>query len=165
MSVLDSLITFVEPWSTVYSNSTPLAVGLTFAHLGAIVVGGGLAIGADRVVLRTGSSAEPQVRAAVTDAVSDVHGPVRVALGVAAVSGVLMLTADLEALATNRILWIKFGLLAVLIGNGLLMLRTEQAIRRDLTSAVAFGKLRVRAMVSAVCWAAILLAGVGLMQG
>jgi uncharacterized membrane protein len=165
MSVLESLVAMVEPWSTLYSDSTVLAVGLTFAHLGAIMVGGGLALGADRRVLRTAVSADATVRLAVTDAVSDVHAPVRVALAVAAVSGVLMLAADLEALATNRILWIKFGLLAVLISNGLLMLRNERAIRRDEQSEAPFARLRTRAMVSAVCWFAIVLAGVGLMQG
>jgi hypothetical protein len=165
MSVLESLVTLLDPWSTLYGNSTALSVGLTYAHLGAMMVGGGLALSADRTVLRSGTPATTSARIAIADAVGDVHRPVVMALMVSLVSGGLQLTADLEALAGNKVMWIKGGLLVLLASNGLLMLRNEAAVRRDEGGASAFGALRVRAITSVVLWLAITLAGVGLMQG
>ncbi len=165
MPVLETLVALLEPWSTLYGNSTALSVGLTFAHLGAMMVGGGLALAADRTVLRGGTPATSQARLAIADAVGDVHRPVIVALVVSLVSGGLQLTADLEALAGNKVMWIKVGLLVLLTANGLLMLRNEAAVRREEGGAGAFGALRLRAITSVVLWLAITLAGVGLMQG
>ena len=52
--VLESLPKVLEPWKDLYSGSTALSVTLTFAHLGSMMVGGGLAIAADRTVLKAG---------------------------------------------------------------------------------------------------------------
>jgi hypothetical protein len=165
MQMLETLVTALEPWSTLYGNSTALSVGLTFAHLGAMMVGGGLALGADRAVLRIGTPATPEARRAIADTVGDVHRPVVIALVVSLVSGGLQLTADLEALAVNKVMWIKLGLLVLLAANGFLMLRNEAAVRREEGGARAFSALRARAITSVVLWLAIVLAGVGLMQG
>ncbi len=165
MPVLESLTAAFEPWSTLYSESTALSVGLTFAHLAAMMVGGGLALSADRTLLRRGSRTTAEERVVLAATLSDVHRPVVLALAVSALSGALQLAADIEALAVNRIMWIKFGLLLALAANGALMLRNEQAVRRDGGVGTAFGALRVHAITSVVLWLAITLAGVGLMQG
>jgi hypothetical protein len=165
VSVLETLVASCEPWSTLYSNSTALSVGLTFAHLGAMMVGGGLAISADRTVLRAGTPATAEARIALADAVGDVHRPVVTALIVSLISGGLQLTADLEALAVSKVMWVKVGLLVLLAVNGFLMLRNEEGVRREAGGATAFGALRVRAITSVVLWLAITLAGVGLLQG
>lgn len=165
MSILETMVAAVEPWNTLYSGSTALSVTLTFAHVASMMIGGGLAIGADRAVLRATRPATPDARAALADAVGDVHRPVVIALVISAISGVLMTAADLEAFAVNKILWIKLGLLVVLAVNGWLMLRDETALRTDRANGVAFGRLRVRAITSVVLWLAITLAGVGLLQG
>jgi len=166
MSMLETLVTALEPWSTLYGDSTVLSVGLTFAHLAALMIGGGLAIGADRVVLRAGVVTDPAARRALADTVGDVHRPVVMALLISLVSGLLQLTADLEALAANRIMWLKIGLLVALAVNGLLMLRDENALRANPAGTNGLvAALRTRAMISLVLWLAIVLAGVGLMQG
>jgi len=165
MPLLETLVAALEPWSTLYGTSTALSVSLTFAHLGAMMVGGGLAIGADRIVLRAGTPADGAARVALADAVGDVHRPVLIALSISAVSGLAQLVADLEALAVNKVMWVKLGLLLALALNGALMLRNEAAMRRDAGGARAFGALRLRAITSLVLWLAITLAGVGLMQG
>lgn len=165
MPLLDQLVAAFEPWSAIYSNSTALSVALTFAHLGALMLGGGLALAADRTVLRAGRSAEAATNVLLADVVGDVHRPVVAALTVSAVSGGLQLAADLEALAQNKVLWIKLGLLALLMVNGLLMLRDERRLRQNGSDAAAFSALRLRAISSVVLWFAIVLAGVGLMQG
>ena len=164
MSIFETLVTTLEPWKDLYGGSTKLSVTLTFAHLGSMMVGGGLAIAADRTVLKAGTPATATARLALADAVGDVHRPVLIALVISALSGTLQLAADLEALAVNKVMWVKMALLIILAINGYLMLRDENAVRRDAGSAKAFGALRVRAMTSVVLWLAITLAGVGLMQ-
>lgn len=159
------MVAALEPWNTLYSGSTALSVSMTFAHLGAMMVGGGLAISADRTVLRAGTPADGAARVALADAVGDVHRPVVIALAISAISGVAQLAADLEALAVNKVMWVKLALLLALAINGALMLRNESAMRRDTGGARAFATLRLRAITSLVLWLAITLAGVGLMQG
>ncbi len=165
MPVLESLVTMLEPWSTMYGDSTALSVGLTYAHLGAMMVGGGLAIAADRTVLKAGMVTDVGARRTLAASVGDVHRPVVVALVISLVSGGLQLAADLEALAGNQVMWIKIGLLAALAVNGLLMLRDERGLRASPEATKWLSALRLRAMVSVVLWLAIVLAGVWLMQG
>jgi uncharacterized membrane protein len=165
MPLLDAMIAAVEPWSTFYGNSTTVSIAVTAMHLGAMMVGGGFAIAADRLVLKKDFPADVVRRRVVADSVGDAHKPVLIALGISALTGVLQLTADLEALATNKALWVKAGLLLALCVNGLLMLRNERSLRRDPANGAAFGSLRVRAISSAVLWFAIVLAGVVLQQG
>lgn len=165
MSLLTTLVAVCEPWATLYGGSTPLSVGLTFAHLGSMMVGGGLALAADRSVLRAGMPATPAARLALADTVGDVHRPVVTALVISAISGGLQLAADLETLAVSKVMWVKIGLLLLLGINGFLMLRNEQGVRDAAGAVPAFRALRMRAITSVVLWLAITLAGVGLMQG
>lgn len=165
MSLLNTLVVVCEPWATLYGGSTPLSVGLTFAHLGSMMVGGGLALAADRTVLRVGMPATPEARLKLADTVGDVHRPVVSALAFSAMSGGLQLAADLETLAVSKVMWVKIGLLLLLGINGFLMLRNEQGVRDAAGAVPAFRALRMRAITSVVLWLAITLAGVGLMQG
>jgi hypothetical protein len=165
MTLLQTVSATLEPWKDLYGGSTALSVGLTFAHLGSMMVGGGLALAADRTVLRAGKLTDPKAILAVADAVGDVHRPVVIALSVSAISGVLQLAADIDTFAVSKIMWIKLGMLVALALNGFLMLRDERVVRRESGSAKVFGALRVRAITSVVLWLAIVLAGVGLMQG
>ena len=163
--MLDTLVQRLEPWSTMYGDSTLLSVGLTFAHLGAMMIGGGMAIGADRTVLQAGKVTGVDARRSLAAAVGDVHRPVVLALVVSLVSGLLQLSADLAALAVNRVMWVKIGLLVLLTMNGLLMLRDERGLRASPDITRWLSALRLRAMISVVLWLAIVLAGVGLLQG
>ena len=59
--------------------------------------------------------------------------------------------------------WVKMGLVALLLLNGLVMTRTESTLRRAPNGdASAWGRLRTTAVVSGVLWLATLLAGVAL---
>jgi hypothetical protein len=165
MSFVQSLVTTLEPWATMYGDSTALSVGLTFTHLGAMMVGGGLAIAADRTVLKAGTVTDAATRVRLADALADVHRPVIMALALSAVSGVLQLAADLETFVNSKVMWVKLGLLVALAVNGALMLRNERTVRRTAGTGKQFGTLRIRAVTSVVLWLSIVLAGVGLMQG
>ena len=165
MEVPAALVTALQPWADFYGGSTVLSVALTFAHLGSMLVGGGLAISADRMVLRAATPTSPEMAVTLADTVGDVHRPVVVALIVSAVSGGLQLAADIEALGVSWVMWVKFGLLLALAANGALMLRDERLLRAGGKLVQTFGALRLRAITSGVLWLAITLAGVGLMQG
>jgi hypothetical protein len=164
VNVLESLVTLCEPWATLYGNSTVLSVLLTFIHLGAMMVGGGLALSADRLVLATPAGGGTSARSDALRGVAQAHRPVVIALVCSAISGGLQLAADLEALAVNRVMWVKFGLLLALLINGLMMLRDERLLVSNAAHPTALTALKRRAVTSAVLWFAILLAGVGLMQ-
>ena len=129
MPIVEGLASAFEPWATLYGGSTALSVGLTFAHLGSMMVGGGLAIAADRAVLKTGLVTEPAARVALADALADVHRPVLIALAVSTISGTLQLAADVETFVNSKVMWIKLGLLVALAVNGWLMLRDERDVR------------------------------------
>ncbi|MES3033907.1 MAG: hypothetical protein V4813_07910 [Gemmatimonadota bacterium] len=159
------LVTTFEPWSVFYANSVALATALTFVHLGAMMVGGGMAVSADRLVLRARIPVDAEASATLADTLGSVHRPVVMALLVSLSSGLLQLAADLEALLPNRVLWIKLSLLVLLVANGALMLRDERALRRDPRDTSRVGALRRRAITSLVLWLAVVLAGAGLMQG
>ena len=163
--IVETVAKVLEPWKDLYSSSTALSVSLTFAHLGSMMVGGGLAIAADRTVLKAGRPTDAKGILALADAVGDVHRPVVIALVVSAISGSLQLAADFATFAVSKVMWVKVGLLLLLAVNGFLMLRDEAAVRRDAGGAKGIGALRMRAITSVVLWLAITLAGVGLMQG
>lgn len=165
MPLVETLTTALEPWATMYGDSTALSVGLTFAHLGSMMVGGGLAIAADRTLLKAGNVAEATARVALADSLADVHRPVIIALAISAISGTLQFGADVETFLNSKVMWVKLGLLVALGINGLLMLRDERTVRRTAGTGKQFGMLKVRAVTSIVLWLAITLAGVGLMQG
>ena len=164
-TVLEQLVETLEPWSNAVSNSTALSAGLTFVHLGAMMIGGGLAIGADRLVLKAPRAADATTRRAVADAVGDVHRVVIIALTCALITGLLQVAADLESLSGNWILWVKAALVASLCANGVVMVRDERAVRQAPQMVAPFLALRVRAATSIALWMLIVLAGVGLMQG
>lgn len=165
MLVPESLVTALEPWATMYGDSTALSVALTFAHLGSMMVGGGLAIAADRTVLRAGQPTSGDGRRALAAAFADVHRPVVAMLVVSLISGTLQLAADIETFANSTVMWVKVGLLVLLAVNGLVMRSNERSIVAHPEEAKWVGALRLRAMTSIVLWLAITLAGVGLMQG
>jgi hypothetical protein len=165
MAILETVAGVLQPWSDLYGSSTALSVTLTFAHLGSMMVGGGLAIAADRTVLKAGRPTDTKAVVALADAVGDVHRPVLIALVVSAISGALQLAADFETFVASKVMWVKIALLLALAVNGALMLRDERSVRRDAGNAKGIGALRVRAVTSVVLWLAITLAGVGLMQG
>ena len=75
MAVLETVAGVLAPWKDLYSGSTALSVSITFAHLASMMVGGGLAIAADRTVLKAGRLTEPGAILALADAVGDVHRP------------------------------------------------------------------------------------------
>lgn len=128
----------VAGWAHLYNNSGAVSTAVTYVHFAGVLVGGGLALAADRDAFRPSATLDPQV-----------HRWVVGALGFVLASGVLMFLADLDTYLTSTAFWVKMALLALLVANGYARIRAEQRpgpwLRR--TSAVSAG-----------LWLAVLLA-------
>jgi hypothetical protein len=86
-----------------------------------------------------------------------VHAIAITGLAMLAVSGVLMLLADLETFWSARAFWIKMSLVALLVANGAVMQQAERLART--LPAQAWRQLKLTSVVSLVLWFAVLLAG------
>jgi len=166
MILVRELARAFAPWKSMYSNSTALSTTVTAAHLLALMFGGGLAVAADRATLRVGRTAYDQ-QAHQLGELKAVHPPVLAALTVLFVSGVLLAAADFETFVTSPLFWVKLGLVALLVANGVVLTRTESALRREYASGTRalartprlWRRLRVNARLSLALWTATLVAG------
>src|SRR6202000_2140743 len=93
-------------------------------HIMALVIGGGLAIAADRLTLRV-SPGDSVARRLQLREVRSVHGIVLVHVILLFVTGVLLAAADVETFLTSWIFWLKIALVALLVVNGAALTRIE----------------------------------------
>jgi len=141
-------------WAHLYGHA-PVSATLTYVHLVGILVGGGVAVAADRASLRLSSATPdwPQELARL----ASVHRWVVSGLALIFASGLLMMFARLDGVATSVVFWTKMGLIALLLGNGYLRMRAENALRAGI--AAGWGRFRRTSVASLVLWFVILLAG------
>jgi len=142
-------------WAHLYGH-TPVSATVTYFHLVGILVGGGVAVAADRASLRLSPATRPDWRTEL-DRLAAVHRWVVGGLALIFASGVLMALAQVANFGTSVVFWSKMGLVALLIGNGYARLRTEMALRRG--SVAAWGWFRRTSTASLVLWFLILFAG------
>jgi len=138
-------------WAHLYSDDKTVSVTVTYVHLAAVLVAGGLAAAADREAL-IASPSSPDLAA--------VHPPHRlivISLLVIGLSGILMTLSDVHHFLTSVVFWTKMGLILLLLGNGALRLKAEHAVR--LRIAAGWSRLRRTSIASLVLWFVILLAG------
>lgn len=186
-ALLESLIQWFSPWQTFFSHSKVAGPATVFVHLTGLLFGGGFAVAADRMVLRATTRSAPRFTPGsalgaradwdTLESLHTVHRPVIISLICIALSGIALATADIETFATSPVFWTKMGLVALLGINGLLLMRSETALRaryRDdgtegTRSALAndrlWKRLRFTAFASMALWTVILLAGIILASG
>lgn len=162
---------FAEPWRRLYSHSTLISTLVLFGHIAGLLVGGGLALSADRATLRV-NGADDGERRRHLDELARLRLPVGLAFGVALVSGALLFFADVEAFATSRIFWAKMALIVLLLMNVAIMTRVEAALRTGHAdgglespgeaSERLWRRRRTSAVVSVVLWFVLVLAGTAL---
>ncbi len=164
MSALSRIADALAPWQSIYADSTGLSNAITATHVVALLVGGGMAIGFDRMTLRVLRRSADE-RALHLREQAAVHRPVMIAIVALVVSGLLMLTADLTEFIASPVYWLKMTLVVFLLTNGLLMMRAESRIERSTGYATAdahWHRLGVHARVSMALWIAIATLGVAL---
>lgn len=160
---------FSQPWADRVADSSVLATGLITVHLAAIFAAGGLAIGADRRVLRA-TSTYRVVTAPTTDTsqsllgvvigdLGDTHRPVIAALSLAATTGVMLLLSDVGTFAVSRVFWSKMALLGLLLFNGVRLRKAEARLAGGSGDARAVSALRSAALISLFAWFGIVVLG------
>jgi len=154
MTTSTAVSQLIARWAHLYGH-TPVSATVTYLHLVGILVGGGVAVAADRVSLRL-SPATPDWFQELARLAS-VHRWVEAGLALIFASGLLMMFAELDSFATSVVFWTKMGLVALLLGNGYIRMRAETALRQGL--AAGWGRFRRTSVASLVLWLAILLAG------
>jgi uncharacterized membrane protein YeiB len=163
---LQGIEQLLAPWQHAYADSTALSTSVTAVHLLSMLFGGGLAIAADRTTLKLKEENADQRRQHLVD-LNAIHRPVLIALTFQAASGIAMLASDLKTFVESPVLWIKLGLVALLLINGVLLERTESALRRSQNGAEPaglWGRLNFNAVCSLVLWSATLVAGITLVN-
>jgi hypothetical protein len=141
-------------WSHLYRH-TPVNTAVTYLHLVGIMVGGGVAVAADRASLQL-SPATPDWAAELAR-LARVHYWVVTGLGLIFATGLLMALADLGGLMTSVVFWVKMGLVGLLLANGYLRMRSETALRQGVSNA--WTGFRRTSAASLVLWFVVLLAG------
>jgi len=157
-----ALVRLVEPWASLYADSTPVATIVVFGHIAALMVAGGLAITIDRGTLRALRNADQRSAHLPTLAAS--HRVVIPGLVASAVTGVLMFAADLEAYFVSPIYWTKMTLVALLLANGYAMTRIESSMRSGTETDAAWKRLALSARASLFFWFATAFVGVALVN-
>jgi hypothetical protein len=144
---------FLEVWTSFYSNHAAVRTLLGFLHIGGLVVGGGCAISADRLVLLARKRG-PAEQANQLENLRGTHRIVLISLVVVSVSGLLLFAANSDALLSSVLFWAKMGLIVILMANGALIVRAERRAHWKL--------LTITSTVSVVLWMLTTLAGAAL---
>lgn len=160
-SVLTQLF---EPWAHLYADSKAVATIVTFGHVAALLMAGGLAVATDRATLRALRLAATE-RGRHLDELAGVHRLVVTGLGLSVITGLLLFASDVETFIGSWLFWAKMALVLVLLINGYMMTRAERAVRGDEAgSSPSWAHLRRTALVSMSLWYMITLAGVALVN-
>jgi len=103
-----------------------------------------------------------------------VHPYVISALVLSFASGIALLTADLDTFLVSKVFWLKMGLVLLLLANGAVMRRLENALQRVaegpvngtnvLRASTLWDRLRMVAIVSLLLWLTITFTGVALVN-
>src|SRR4029077_8543539 len=86
---------FLENWTSFYSNHAAIRTFLGFLHIGGLVLGGGCAIAADRAVLLASKRGTAE-KSSQVEALRGTHRIVLISLGVVIASGLLLFAADAD---------------------------------------------------------------------
>ena len=154
----------LKPWADFYSHSKTTETVVTFLHIGGLLLAGGLAIATDRATLRA-LRLETSDRSAHLRELAAVHQWVLTGLTIIVLSGVALVTSDIETFWGSWIYWVKMTLVVLLLANGFVMTRTEKTLERNAGDAsLHWATLKRVAITSLVLWFTIAALGVALVN-
>ncbi|HEY6219741.1 MAG TPA: hypothetical protein VIV65_06765 [Gemmatimonadaceae bacterium] len=160
----EALVKLTEPWNKFYSDSKLTETIVMFLHTAGVLIGGGIAISADRFTLRARNWGDAERRHHVTE-LSKLHRVVVTSLGLTAITGVAMFCSDVETFWGSWIFWAKMAVVTGLLLNGARMLGVEKGLAADSSGASPYwAKLRTNAMTSMTLWLTATLAGLALVN-
>jgi hypothetical protein len=159
----DGLVKLADPWSKLYAHSKSVSAAVLFFHLAPLVFAAGTAFVADRATLRAAKTGGTD-RSRHLQELAATHRIVVFGLTLSVISGLLMFLSDVENFLGSIFFWIKLALVALLLLNGLLILRTESGLARRSDNSALWARLRTLAVLSMFLWLATTLAGVVLKE-
>ena len=160
--LVDTLAHWFAPWQTTFADSKVAEIGVTSAHLLAVLIGGGLAVSADRATLRA-LRGEALERTRVIEDLRTTHRPVLIALTVLFLSGLALATADIKTFTNSPVFLAKMSLVMLLLINGAFLVHTERSLRQNPTEA-CWRRLKQVSLISLSLWMCIVVAGVTLVN-
>ncbi len=168
MMTTHDVVALFAPWQSLYSKSKVVSTSVTAVHLVGLLLGGGLAVAADRSTLRASVRDAGERRRQLAE-LHQIHRPVLMALTLSVASGLLLATADLGAFLDSPAFYVKLGLISLLMINGLFLTRTESRLRGVPSPATPleerlWQRLRTTSYLSLVLWVSTLIAGVVLVN-
>lgn len=159
-----ALVQLFDPWNKFYSHSKLTETLVMFAHTGGLVIAGGIAIATDRLTLRAASWTDAD-RKHHLDELAVLHRTVVIALTIIVLSGLAMLTSDLETFWGSWIYWVKMLLVVLLLANGAQMQSVEKRLAVDASAGSPhWRRLRTSAIASITLWLSVTLAGFALLN-
>lgn len=159
MPVMETVAAMAQPWADMYAESGVLATLIVFLHLAGLTAAGGLALAFDRSMLRIDRGIVAD-RSGFLRELSAVHLPVMFAMTIVIASGFALLLADIEVFLPSRVFWLKMGVFALLLLNGLAVQAAGRRLRRDAMDARAWLRLRRASLRSIALWTAVIFLGV-----
>lgn len=161
-SVLETLTVVLGPWAELYSHSRTIETVVQFAHIGGLLLSGGLAIAADRGTLRALHLAATERHAHLRE-LAAVHRLVLGGLATVVVSGAALFASDVETYSESWVFWVKMAFVMLLLANGLAMTRAERAlVPATPDDSPQWTILRRAAVSSLTLWIAVTALGVAL---
>lgn len=170
--MFETLTALAKPWADFYADHTSAATIVLSVHMLAMFLAGGMAIGADRAIVRAAPGSAEAARAVVAD-LSTTHSLVIGSLIVTTLSGVVLFLTDVPTFSVSKVYWTKMAAVTLLLLNGLRMRRAEGAVMHPLASIplhttempIAFPKkewsaVRQAAVMSLGLWFTIVLLSV-----
>ena len=158
----ESLVSLFQPWNDFYSHSKTAETIVIFLHVGGLLLAGGFAIAADRATIRS-MGAAVGARAAQLKELGAIHRWVITGLVFVVMSGVALLTSDIETFWGSWIYWLKMFLVVVLLLNGYQMTRIEKSLELDPSeTSPKWSALHRTALTSLALWFATTFLGVAL---
>lgn len=146
----------IDAWASIYANAPAIRSAVSFAHLGALLSGGGCAIAADAWMLAAARRGPDDARAEA-ERLHGVHRVVVTSLAIVVMSGLLLMAADFDAYVESTAFWIKMGVVAALAVNGALLMRASGRVTSGDLLAVPL--LHRISMLSLALWFASTLMG------
>jgi hypothetical protein len=146
----------IDTWASIYANSAAIRSGVGFAHVGALLGGGGCAVAADLWTLKASRRGLSSLQTELTR-LHDVHRVVIVNLAIVVVSGLLLMAADFDAYLASTAFWIKMALVVALVANGAVLVLTSAPAAAGDPRAVR--RTRWVSIVSLTLWFATTLLG------
>lgn len=164
MVVPEAIVQLLKPWNEFYSHSKAAETVVQSLHIGGVVLAGGLAIASDRSTLRALLMPAPD-RAFPMRELAAVHQWVLAGLTIVVISGLGLLTADIETFFGSWLYWTKMTLVVLLLLNGWFIVRTESDLRANpAEGAPGWSRLKARSITSICLWFLILILGVSLVN-